>query len=91
MQCLALIYLAALVMVTGVELPEPNPRFFIFGAIGGLAQILATFLLVHLFSYRNFAVGNAYSKTETVQQRWSVLSYSATQLQLASVSLSVFL
>ena len=63
----ALIYLAALVMVTGVELPEPNPRFFIFGAIGGLAQILATFLLVHLFSYRNFAVGNAYSKTETVQ------------------------
>ena len=46
---------------------RPNPRFFIFGAIGGLAQILATFLLVHLFSYRNFAVGNAYSKTETVQ------------------------
>lgn len=35
--------------------------------IGGLSQIAATFLLVHLFSYRNFAVGTAYSRTEPAQ------------------------
>ena len=32
-----------------------------------LAQIAATFLLVHLFSFRNFAVGTAYSRTEPAQ------------------------
>lgn len=63
----ALLYLAALVHFTGVELPAINGRFIAFGALGGLCQILATFLLVHLFSLRNFAVGNAYSKTETLQ------------------------
>ena len=63
----ALLYLAALIFVFDFELPEPNLRFVLFGVGGGLAQIIATFLLVHLFSYRNFAVGNAYSKTETVQ------------------------
>ena len=45
----------------------PNARFATFVAIGGVAQIVATALLVHLFTLRNFAVGVAYSKTETVQ------------------------
>jgi drug/metabolite transporter (DMT)-like permease len=36
-------------------------------ALGGVAQIAATALLVYLFSFRNFAVGTTYSKTETVQ------------------------
>ena len=34
---------------------------------GGLTQILATNLLIMAFGYRNFAVGTAYSKTETAQ------------------------
>ena len=34
---------------------------------GGLMQILATNLLILAFGYRNFAVGTAYSKTETAQ------------------------
>lgn len=63
----ALLYLTVLVEGFGFELPTPNARFILFGMLGGLAQIAATFLLVHLFSLRNFAVGNAYSKTETVQ------------------------
>ncbi|MEM7403707.1 MAG: EamA family transporter [Pseudomonadota bacterium] len=63
----ACLYLVGLLMLFGFELPEPNNRFIAFGIGGGIAQIVATFLLVHLFSYRNFAVGNAYSKTETVQ------------------------
>ena len=35
--------------------------------VGGLTQIFATALLIHLFSFRNFAVGTAYSRTEPAQ------------------------
>jgi drug/metabolite transporter (DMT)-like permease len=63
----ALIYLAGLHVVGGIPLPEPNVSFAIFGMAGGIAQILATFLLVYLFSLRNFVAGTAYSKTEPVQ------------------------
>ena len=63
----ALAYLCILIYGFDFELPEPNTQFVIYGMLGGVAQILGTFLLVHLFSFRNFAVGNAYSKTETVQ------------------------
>jgi len=48
-------------------LPRPNGLFALYGTIGGLAQILASFLLLRTFDYRNFAVGTTYSKTETVQ------------------------
>ncbi|MCF8468274.1 MAG: EamA family transporter, partial [Sneathiella sp.] len=50
-----------------LPIPEPNIEFAIFASAGGLAQILATALLVSLFSLKNFAVGTTYSKTETVQ------------------------
>lgn len=63
----AIAYLAGLVFLFDFELPEPNTTFFSFVAIGGLAQITATALLVTLFDTRNFAVGTTYSKTETVQ------------------------
>lgn len=63
----ALAYIAGLTAFTDLPLPEPNAAFLIYGAIGGLAQILATGLLVSLFDARNFAVGTTYSKTETVQ------------------------
>ncbi|HXV31198.1 MAG TPA: EamA family transporter [Sinorhizobium sp.] len=62
----ALLYLALLWWV-GHGLPAPNGTFFLWAVIGGLAQIAATFLLVHLFSFRNFAVGTAYSRTEPAQ------------------------
>ena len=64
---LALLYMALLGAGFGFEWPSPNPRFALFSMLGGLTQITATALLVHLFSLRNFAVGTAYSKTETVQ------------------------
>ena len=63
----AIVYLAALVLVLDFELPRANRDFLAFAAVGGLAQILATGLLVTLFDARNFAVGTTYSKTETVQ------------------------
>ena len=64
---LALAYVALLGGGLGFEWPAPNARFATFAVLGGVTQITATALLVHLFSLRNFAVGTAYSKTETVQ------------------------
>ncbi len=64
---LALAYVVLLGEGFGFEWPAPNARFAVFAMLGGITQITATALLVHLFSLRNFAVGTTYSKTETVQ------------------------
>ena len=52
---------------SGHPVPTPNAIFLASAGVGGLSQIVATALLIHLFSLRNFAVGTAYSKTEPVQ------------------------
>lgn len=53
--------------MAGGEVPVPGPRFWAFALAGGAAQVAATFLTVALFKLRNFAVGVAFTKTETVQ------------------------
>ena len=63
----ALLYVLALHYGWDMPLPAPNIDFAVYGIVGGLTQIGATFLLVYLFSFRNFAVGTTFSKTETVQ------------------------
>ncbi|MDX1540478.1 MAG: DMT family transporter [Geminicoccaceae bacterium] len=63
----ALLYLFLLTVVFGFEVPAPNAAFALYAAVGGIAQIVATALLLMTFSYRNFAVGTTYSKTETLQ------------------------
>lgn len=63
----ALAYVVLLHGVVGYTMPALNLRFGLWAIIGGVAQIYATILLVHLFTLRNFAVGTAYSKTEPVQ------------------------
>ncbi len=60
-------YLWLLVTFGGQGLPRLSGAFLAYGAVGGLAQIGATFCLLRAFAYRNFAVGTTYSKTETVQ------------------------
>ena len=64
---LALLYVFGLMAFGGYEMPGTNSRFVIFALVGGLAQIVGTALLVYIFSFRNFAVGTTFSKTETVQ------------------------
>lgn len=54
----------ALHFVVGYDFPPVSARFLVWMLVGGLAQIAATFWLIHLFSFRNFAVGTAYSRTE---------------------------
>lgn len=63
----AALYLAFLLAITGAAIPDVHPLFLLYAAVGGLAQIWGTVLLVALFAYRNFAVGTTYSKTETIQ------------------------
>ena len=63
----ALVLLIGALLGTGLPLPAPNIAFLLHCAAGGLFQILATNLLILSFGYRNFAVGTAYSKTETAQ------------------------
>ncbi len=63
----ALLYLFVLKEATGLPWPEPNLVFLAYCVAGGLSQIIFTALLVWLFSFRNFAVGTTYSKTEVVQ------------------------
>ena len=61
------LYLAGLYAFAGVTLPGPNASFAGYVVIGGGAQVLGTVLLIRSFTVRSFAVGTAYSKTETVQ------------------------
>lgn len=72
--------------MTGGEVPVPGPRFWAFALAGGAAQVAATFLTVALFKLRNFAVGVAFTKTETVQ----VAAFSVLVLEEAVTPLGWF-
>jgi drug/metabolite transporter (DMT)-like permease len=63
----ALGYLAALSHWRSVSVPEVNAAFLGYALAGGLFQIFATLLLIRSFTVGTFALGTAYSKTETVQ------------------------
>jgi drug/metabolite transporter (DMT)-like permease len=64
---LAIVYLLALRFAAELELPAVSPLFFAYCLVAAVAQIVATSLLIHLFSLRNFAAGTTYSKTEAIQ------------------------
>ncbi len=63
----AVLYVWGLHTFGGFAIPAVNWTFLIYCFLGGLSQIIFTFLLVWLFSFRNFATGTIFSKTETVQ------------------------
>lgn len=62
----ALIYLWGLSEIGNFELPQPNPVFLVYCALGGLSQILFTVVLLWMFSFRSFAVGTTFSKLEVI-------------------------
>jgi drug/metabolite transporter (DMT)-like permease len=63
----AVLYVWGLNEFGGFAIPAVNATFLVYCLLGGLSQIIFTFLLVWMFSFRNFATGTIYSKTETVQ------------------------
>jgi drug/metabolite transporter (DMT)-like permease len=101
----AAFYVLFMTGLTGAPVPGPTGEFLIWVSVGALAQICATFLLIHLFSFRNFTVGTAYSRTEpaqaalfgllflgeTVSSRTLIaISISVVGVMLISVARSVF-
>ena len=61
------LYLAGLLAFLGQPLPRMSVAFLLYGALGGLAQVLGTAALLKAVSVRSFAVGTAFSKTEPLQ------------------------
>ncbi|MEL6961437.1 MAG: hypothetical protein AAFO01_01700 [Pseudomonadota bacterium] len=94
---LALLYVLLLWAMGDFALPKPSLPFFGYIVMGGVSQILATALLVHVFSFRNFVVGTTFSKTETMQtalfgflilgDRMSILAAMAIVISLVGVFL----
>ena len=60
----AVIYLFAVSRWYQAALPATNATFWIFAIIASVTQVVATALLIYLFSLRNFAVGTTYARTE---------------------------
>lgn len=63
---LAALVAAGSIVAEGAGLPAMPGRFWGFAMLGGLTQIIATLATVALFSERAFAVGIAFTKTETL-------------------------
>ncbi len=63
----AILYIWGLNEFAGMPYPEVQGLFILYCIAGGASQIIFTALLVWLFSFRNFAVGTTFSKTETAQ------------------------
>ncbi|MBZ0130501.1 MAG: DMT family transporter [Rhodobacteraceae bacterium] len=64
---LAVLLVGLLIGLGPYQLPGMTARFMFFAMVGGVAQILATLFVVALFAERNFTVGIALKKTETIQ------------------------
>ncbi len=62
----ALLYLAWLLSRRDWQIPQLNLDFLICGLLAGVLQIIATVLLIQLFTLRNFAVGSTFVRTEIV-------------------------
>lgn len=88
----ALLFVAGLHWGAGMSLPALNGPFFLWAILGGVAQITATLLLVYLFSFRNFTVGTAYSRTEPAQAAFFGLIFlgeTVTRGSLFAIAISV--
>jgi drug/metabolite transporter (DMT)-like permease len=63
----ALVWLVVVAAVSGEPVATPTLEFLVWVAVGGVAQIVGTALLLRVMTERNFALGVAYSKTELLQ------------------------
>src|SRR5581483_5341493 len=63
----AILFLAGVMLVTGVKIPAPPLAYWPWVILGAGAQILATALMLAAMGERSFVVTIAYIKTEPVQ------------------------
>ena len=88
----AFLFLGILYYGMGYSLPTLHWTFGGWIVLAALAQIFAQALLIHLFSYRNFAVGTAYSRTEPAQAALFgliFLSETVSWVVLMAIAISV--
>ena len=57
-------YFTVLLVVFDKDIPSLSLAFLAYCLAGSLGQIVATLMLIYLFSLRNFAVGTTYARTE---------------------------
>ena len=58
--------LAAFLLTRAGGMPGLTPAFVLWALAGAGAHVAAQMLLLRLFTFRNFAVGNAFARTETI-------------------------
>ncbi len=63
----AVLYATGVFSVWEIPWPAIDPTFLGWATCGGVAQIVATALLLRLFQLRNFSTGIAFSKSEILQ------------------------
>lgn len=63
---MAWLYFAVLAGMFGLAEGWPGPRYYLMCLIAGALQVMATVILVHMFSLRHFAVANMYIKAEVI-------------------------
>jgi drug/metabolite transporter (DMT)-like permease len=63
----ALVFLAGVLIATGLPLPRPHASFWPWVVDGAFAQVAATALMLAAMSERSFVVTIAYIKTEPIQ------------------------
>ncbi len=88
----AFLFLAILHYGVGFSLPTLHWTFAGWVVLAALTQIFAQAMLIHLFSYRNFAVGTAYSRTEPAQAALFgliFLSETVSWIVLLAIAISV--
>tara|TARA_R110000751_G_scaffold71441_2_gene144640 strand:- start:1434 stop:2339 length:906 start_codon:yes stop_codon:yes gene_type:complete len=81
----ALLFVAVLHLGFDMSLPRWNTAFVLWALLGGVSQIVSTLLLVYLFSFRNFTVGTAYSRTEPAQAAFFGLLFLGETVSAASL------
>ena len=87
-----IIYVFFLSYVYDFEIPMLNFQFIFYCIIGGVSQIIATYLLLRTFLLLNFAVANAYSKTEPIQAVFFgtiILSEQITSIGFIAIVIAV--
>lgn len=90
-------FLAVVVQTQGGGVPDWQPRFFFYAFVGGLAQVVATALLIRLFTLKTFAVSSMLIKSDVLMtavigtlwfsEALSVLGWSALLVVLCGVVL----
>nr|WP_321446229.1 DMT family transporter [uncultured Cohaesibacter sp.] len=88
----AVLYLLVYASSVGKALPSANGTFIFWVLVGALGQILGQLMLIYLFSFRNFTVGSAYSRTEPAQAAlfaFIVFSETLTPGALVAIGIAV--